>query len=34
VWNWRPATATVAILEEIVRHAEKNPGWLDLSAPL
>lgn len=34
LWNWRPATNTAAILEEITRHAEKNPGWLDLSAPL
>ena len=33
-WDWRPATPTPAILEEIARHAEKNPGWLDLSAPL
>lgn len=34
VWNWRPALQTPAILEEIARHAEQNPGWLDLSAPL
>ena len=33
VWNWRPATPTVAVLEEIASHAEKNPGWLELSAP-
>jgi len=34
LWDWRPATGTTAILEEIAQHAEKNPGWLDLSAPL
>lgn len=33
VWDWRPATATNAILEEIAAHAEQHPGWLDLSAP-
>ena len=34
LWDWRPVTATTGILEEIARHAENNPGWLDLSAPL
>lgn len=34
IWGWRPATRTAAILDEIALHAEKNPGWLDLSAPL
>jgi len=34
LWNWRPTVTTAAILEEIARHAEQNPGWLDLSAPL
>jgi CDP-paratose 2-epimerase len=34
LWQWRPATPIAAILDEIARHAEKNPGWLDLSAPL
>ena len=33
-WGWQPVTKTPAILEEIARHAEKHPGWLDLSAPL
>ncbi len=33
LWNWNPATATPAILEEIAVHAEQNPGWLELSAP-
>lgn len=34
VWGWRPATPLPAILEEIARHAEEHPGWLDLSAPV
>ncbi|HET7538126.1 MAG TPA: NAD-dependent epimerase/dehydratase family protein [Candidatus Didemnitutus sp.] len=34
LWNWSPATSRDSILEEIARHAEKHPGWLDLSAPL
>lgn len=34
VWRWSPATPTATILEEIAQHAEKNSGWLDLSAPL
>ncbi len=33
VWQWKPATSAEAILEEIARHAEANPQWLDLSAP-
>ncbi|HYC70212.1 MAG TPA: NAD-dependent epimerase/dehydratase family protein [Opitutaceae bacterium] len=33
VWDWRPATPASEILEEIARHAEQNPGWLELSAP-
>jgi CDP-paratose 2-epimerase len=33
IWNWKPATPTAAILEEIAQHAEHNPGWLELSAP-
>jgi CDP-paratose 2-epimerase len=34
IWQWRPATPTRAILEEIAAHAEAHPEWLDLSAPL
>lgn len=34
VWGWHPQTPTTAILEEIATHAEANPTWLDLSAPL
>jgi CDP-paratose 2-epimerase len=31
-FGWQPATAWAAILEEIARHAEENPKWLDLTA--
>lgn len=34
LWGWRPGTPTDTILEEIAAHAEANPHWLDLSAPL
>ena len=33
VWGWKPSTPTATILEEIARHAEAHPDWLDLSAP-
>ena len=33
-WDWRPETSLDAILEEIAVHAEANPRWLELSAPL
>jgi CDP-paratose 2-epimerase len=33
-WNWAPTTLVNQILEEIAAHAEKNPAWLSLSAPL
>jgi CDP-paratose 2-epimerase len=33
LWDWRPATSTAVILEEIARHAEQHPDWLELSAP-
>jgi CDP-paratose 2-epimerase len=33
LWNWRPSTSTPAILEEIARHAEAHPHWLELSGP-
>jgi len=32
-WDWRPRTPAHAILEEIARHAEAHPAWLELSAP-
>jgi CDP-paratose 2-epimerase len=31
-WNWRPGTNIESILEEIARHADQHPGWLDHSA--
>jgi len=34
VWDWRPATTTTQVLEEIALHAEQNSDWLNLSAPL
>lgn len=34
LWGWHPVTPVTAILEEIAGHAEKNPDWLNLSAPL
>jgi CDP-paratose 2-epimerase len=30
-FGWQPATAWPAILEEIGRHAEENPKWLELT---
>ncbi len=33
IWSWKPAISRNAILEEIALHAERNPQWLDLSAP-
>jgi CDP-paratose 2-epimerase len=34
LWDWRPQTPVVAILDEIAAHAQSHPDWLDLSAPL
>lgn len=31
VWGWQPKRALPSILEEIARHAEANPDWLELS---
>jgi CDP-paratose 2-epimerase len=30
-FGWKPTTLLESILDEIVRHAEQNPGWLDLT---
>jgi CDP-paratose 2-epimerase len=30
IWNWQPATPIHGVLEEIARHAELHPKWLDL----
>jgi CDP-paratose 2-epimerase len=34
LWQWRPATPTPEVLDEIAAHARAHPEWLDLSAPL
>jgi CDP-paratose 2-epimerase len=34
VWGWKPVTPLETILSEIATHAEANPGWLEISAPL
>jgi CDP-paratose 2-epimerase len=34
IWDWRPLTPAGAVFEEIARHAEAHPDWLELSAPL
>jgi CDP-paratose 2-epimerase len=34
IWNWQPQMGTGDILAEIASHADKNPDWLNLSAPL
>ncbi|HVU16306.1 MAG TPA: NAD-dependent epimerase/dehydratase family protein [Candidatus Didemnitutus sp.] len=34
LWNWQPQMATASILDEIARHAESHPDWLERSAPL
>lgn len=31
-WNWQPQTNAADIFEEIARHAQMNPDWLELSA--
>jgi CDP-paratose 2-epimerase len=33
-WGWRPTLSLDAILEEIARHAEAHPRWLEISAAL
>jgi len=30
-WDWKPSRRTSDILEEITRHAEQHPEWLDLA---
>ena len=34
IWRWKPTLSVSAILEEIANHAEANPNWLEVSAPL
>jgi CDP-paratose 2-epimerase len=31
IWRWKPKRTLPSILEEIAKHAEANPGWLELS---
>lgn len=31
VWGWEPTTRLEEILDEIARHGEEHPGWLELS---
>jgi CDP-paratose 2-epimerase len=31
-WGWTPRRTTEDVLEEITRHAEAHPRWLELSA--
>jgi CDP-paratose 2-epimerase len=33
IWRWQPVTPTTTVLEEIARHAEAHPRWLELSTP-
>ncbi|MCC5840356.1 MAG: NAD-dependent epimerase/dehydratase family protein [Opitutales bacterium] len=33
-WGWTPTRSSESIFEEIARHAEADPAWLDTSAPL
>ena len=33
-WRWQPTTDLETILSEIASHAEANPDWLQISAPL
>jgi len=33
IWRWQPVKPTTTVLEEIARHAELHPGWLELSTP-
>jgi len=32
-WDWAPKRSIESVLEEIARHAEKAPDWLDVSEP-
>ena len=31
-WNWKPQRGIDVVLEEIARHADENPLWLDLTS--
>jgi CDP-paratose 2-epimerase len=30
-WDWSPKTSLLQVLDEIARHAEQNPDWLEIS---
>ena len=30
-WNWQPKISLPQVLDEIARHAEQNPDWLEIS---
>jgi CDP-paratose 2-epimerase len=32
-WGWQPQTSLASVLDEIARHAESHPDWLELSGP-
>ena len=32
IWKWKPAVGLEQVLDEIARHAEQNPCWLDMCA--
>jgi len=34
LWGWQPETPLASILDEVARHAEEHPGWLELSGVL
>jgi CDP-paratose 2-epimerase len=31
VWNWAPKISLENILDEIAKHAEQHPDWLEIS---
>ena len=31
IWNWTPAISLQVILDEIAKHAEQHPDWLEIS---
>ncbi len=33
VWGWQPQISLESILDEIARHAQEHPRWLEMSAP-
>ena len=32
VWDWSPKAACSQVLDEIAKHAEQNPHWLEISS--